>query len=103
MRPSRILYSLYCLLLGKSAKSLLSLIFVLLQGQLLIPDYMIPLWIFFVNYLPTLVITFVNNVIPEVFDIFAKWEDWKPRTELKLKLYRLVVLRISALCKRNEQ
>ena len=68
-------------------------------GVLLIPDDYIPIWIFFINYLPTIVITLVNNVIPEIFDLFAQWEDRQPRPELKLKLVRLVILRISALCK----
>lgn len=67
-------------------------------GVLLIPDDYIPIWIFFINYLPTIVITLVNNVIPEIFDLFAQWEDRQPRPELKLKLVRLVILRISALC-----
>ena len=74
--------------------------FIIVQGgDFLIPTDYIPIWIFFINYLPTIVITLVNNVIPAIFDLFAQWEDRQPRTELKLKLFRLVILRISALCK----
>ncbi|KAL8601470.1 hypothetical protein ACOMHN_000412 [Nucella lapillus] len=51
----------------------------------------------FIQFLPSLTITFLNFLIPEIFNVLVHFEDYRPAFELKITLLRTVFLRLSSL------
>ncbi|KAL8593138.1 hypothetical protein ACOMHN_009793 [Nucella lapillus] len=50
-----------------------------------------------IQFLPSVTITILNTVIPEIFNILVTLEDYRPAFELKITLMRTVFVRLSSL------
>ncbi|NXC38210.1 TMC7 protein, partial [Penelope pileata] len=49
----------------------------------------------FVQYLPSIVITLVNFVAPQIFSVLIRFEDYSPAFEIRLTLMRCVFVRLA--------
>ncbi|XP_062930591.1 transmembrane channel-like protein 7 isoform X1 [Mobula hypostoma] len=52
---------------------------------------------FFMEYLPSLILTFNNILLPYLFWIIIRYEDYPPNTEINLILIRCIFLRLTNL------
>ncbi|XP_058971095.2 transmembrane channel-like protein 7 [Pocillopora verrucosa] len=49
------------------------------------------------NFSPSLTITFLNFLLPLIFNFLSKREDWSPRFEVNINLFRTVLLRLASI------
>lgn len=52
---------------------------------------------FIIRSSPSLTITALNLILPTLFDILSGFEDWSPRFQVAMSLYRSVLLKIASL------
>ncbi|PFX22961.1 transmembrane channel-like protein 7 [Stylophora pistillata] len=49
------------------------------------------------NFSPSLTITFLNFILPLLFNALSNVEDWSPRFEVNINLFRTVLLRLASI------
>nr|XP_058970366.1 transmembrane channel-like protein 7 [Pocillopora verrucosa] len=49
------------------------------------------------RFAPSLTITILNILLPQIFNILAKFEDWSPAFEVNITLYRNIILKLASL------
>lgn len=49
------------------------------------------------SFSPSLTITFLNFILPLLFNVLSNFEDWSPRFEVNINLFRTVLLRLASL------
>ncbi|XP_033113350.1 transmembrane channel-like protein 7 isoform X2 [Anneissia japonica] len=50
-----------------------------------------------ISYLPSIVITLLNAIIPMIFNVLVRFEEYSPQFEINLTLSRTVLLRLASL------
>ncbi|KAJ7371092.1 Transmembrane channel-like [Desmophyllum pertusum] len=49
------------------------------------------------SFSPSLTITFLNFILPVIFTVLSNFEDWSPRFEVNINLFRTVLLRLASI------
>jgi len=49
------------------------------------------------SFSPSLTITFLNFILPLLFNLLSNFEDWSPRFNVNINLFRTVLLRLSSI------
>ncbi|KAL9956729.1 hypothetical protein ACROYT_G038252 [Oculina patagonica] len=49
------------------------------------------------SFSPSLTITFLNFILPLLFNVLSNFEDWSPRFEVNINLFRTVLLRLASI------
>lgn len=49
------------------------------------------------SFSPSLTITFLNFILPLLFNLLSNFEDWSPRFDVNINLFRTVLLRLASI------